>query len=54
VEQKFRLYAGGTLTDARIQEVIGAVNRLEAFASVRELMALLRASAPTRAMAAAE
>src|SRR5215469_2600745 len=48
VEQKFRLYAAGTLTDARIEEVIGVVNRLEAFASVRELMALLRASAPTR------
>jgi 2-methylcitrate dehydratase PrpD len=41
VEQKFRLYAAGLLPDARIEGVIDAVNRLEAFASVRELMALL-------------
>ena len=54
VEQKFRLYAGGLLPDARIEEVIDAVRRLEAFGSVRELMALLCASPQTRAMAAAE
>jgi 2-methylcitrate dehydratase PrpD len=54
VEQKFRLYAAGLLPDAGIEGVINAVNRLEAFGSVRELMALLRAAPQTRAMAAAE
>jgi aconitate decarboxylase len=54
VEQKFRLYAAGVLPDVRIEEVIDAVNRLESFDSVRELMALLRAAPRTRAMAAAE
>jgi 2-methylcitrate dehydratase PrpD len=58
VEQKFRLYATSVLPDARIEEVIeeviDAVNRLETFDSVRELMALLRAAPRTRAMAAAE
>jgi 2-methylcitrate dehydratase PrpD len=54
VEQKFRLYAAGLLPDARIGEVIDAVNRLEVFGSVRELMALLRAAPQARAMAAAE
>jgi hypothetical protein len=54
VEQKFRLYAAGLMPDAAIEQVIDAVNRLEAFGSVRELMALLRAAPPTRAMAAAE
>jgi 2-methylcitrate dehydratase PrpD len=54
VEQKFRLYARSVLPDARIEDLIDAVNRLEAFGSVRELMALLRAAPRTRAMAAAE
>ncbi len=54
VEEKFRLYAAGMLPPARIEEVIDAVNRLEAFGSVRALMALLRAAPRTRAMAAAE
>jgi 2-methylcitrate dehydratase PrpD len=54
VEQKFRLYAASVLPDARIEEVIAAVNRLESFDSVRELMALLRAAPRRRAMAAAE
>jgi hypothetical protein len=54
VEQKFRLYAAGLLPDARIEEVIGTVRRLETFGSVRELMVLLRAAPQTRAMAAAE
>ena len=54
VEQKFRLYAASVLPDARIKEVIDAVNRLETFDSARELMALLRAAPRTRAMAAAE
>jgi 2-methylcitrate dehydratase PrpD len=54
VEQKFRLYAASVLPDVRIEQVIDAVNRLESFDSVRELMALLRAAPRTRAMAAAE
>jgi 2-methylcitrate dehydratase PrpD len=54
VEQKFRLYAAGLLPDARIEEVVDAVNRLEVFGSVRELMALLRAAPQASAMAAAE
>jgi hypothetical protein len=54
VEQKFRLYAAGVLPDARIEKVIDMVNRLEAFGSLRELMALLRAARRTGAMAAAE
>jgi 2-methylcitrate dehydratase PrpD len=54
VEQKFRLYAAGLLPEPGIELVIDAVNRLEAFGSVRELMALLRTAPPTRAMAAAE
>jgi 2-methylcitrate dehydratase PrpD len=54
VEQKFRLYAADLLSQAHIEEAIDAVNRLEAFGSVRELMSLLRAGPRTRAMAAAE
>jgi len=54
VEQKFRLYAASVLPDARIEELVDAVNRLETFGSVRKLMALLRAAPQTRAMAAAE
>ncbi len=54
VEQKFRLCGANMLPDARIEDVIDAVNRLETFVSVRELMALLRAAPQTRAMAAAE
>ena len=56
IEQKLRTYAKGVLADAAISEVIGAVDRLEDFPSVRELMDLLRAPAPlaSRAMAAAE
>jgi 2-methylcitrate dehydratase PrpD len=56
VENKFRTYATGVLPDAHIADVVGAVDRIEDFGSIRELMALLR-SAPkvtTRAMAAAE
>jgi len=52
VEHKFRTYAAGTLPDARVADVIKAVNRLEDLGSVRELMNLLRP--PPRAMAAAE
>jgi 2-methylcitrate dehydratase PrpD len=54
VEQKFHLYAANALPDVRIKKVIDAVNRLETCDSARELMALLRASPRTRAMAAAE
>jgi 2-methylcitrate dehydratase PrpD len=52
IEQKFRTYAQGVLRDADIAEVIGAVDRLEDFGSIRRLMDLLRAE--PRAMAAAE
>jgi 2-methylcitrate dehydratase PrpD len=44
LEKKFRTYAKARLSDARIEEVIGAVSRLEELGSVRELMALLRKS----------
>jgi 2-methylcitrate dehydratase PrpD len=54
VEQKFQRYAAGLLPEAAIEKVIAAVNRLEDFGSVRQLMTLLRASPRTRAMAAAE
>jgi 2-methylcitrate dehydratase PrpD len=52
IEQKFRSYAAGVLPDAHIADVLGAIDRLEDFSSVRKLMGLLR-SIP-RAMAAAE
>ncbi len=52
IEQKFRTYGKGVLTDADIAEVIGAIGRLEDAGSVRALMALLRVRPP--AMAAAE
>ena len=54
VEQKFLHYAATVLPDARIDKVIDAVNRLEDFGSVRELMTLLRAAPRARAIAAAE
>ena len=54
IEQKFRRYAAGVLADAHIADVIAAVDRLEDYGSVRELMDLLRAAPPARAMAAAE
>jgi 2-methylcitrate dehydratase PrpD len=52
IEQKFRIYAKGTLPDGTIPEVIGAIDRLENLGSARKLMELL--SPPRRAMAAAE
>jgi 2-methylcitrate dehydratase PrpD len=52
IEQKFRTYAIGVMTDARAVEIVGAVDRLEDLGSVRRLMDLLRAA--PRAMAAAE
>jgi hypothetical protein len=42
------------LSQARIEEVIDAVGRLEDFGSVRKLMTLLRATPRARAIAAAE
>jgi 2-methylcitrate dehydratase PrpD len=42
IEDKFRTYAKGRLSEARIEEVIGAVVRLEHQASVRTLMDMLR------------
>ena len=54
VEQKFRTYAAGVLSESHIDEVVGAVARLETFGSVRQLMDLLRAPPRARAMAAAE
>jgi 2-methylcitrate dehydratase PrpD len=52
IEQKFRTYAEGLLPDAHIADVIGAVDRLDDFGSIRRLMDLLRIA--PRAMAAAE
>jgi 2-methylcitrate dehydratase PrpD len=52
IEQKFRTYAKGVLSDADAAEVIGAVDRLEDVGSAHTLMELL--SPPRRAMAAAE
>jgi len=55
VERKFRLYAEGVLPGANVARVIGAVDRLEEFGSVRQLMDLLRAAPPAaRAVVAAE
>jgi 2-methylcitrate dehydratase PrpD len=54
VEQKFRTYAADVLSEARIEEVIDAVGRLENFGAVRKLMTLLRTTPRARAIAAAE
>jgi 2-methylcitrate dehydratase PrpD len=48
IEGKFRTYAEGVLSDGHIGGVIDAVNRLEDFGSVRQLMDMLRV-APRRA-----
>jgi len=53
VEDKFRAYAPVRLTDARIEEVIAAVSRLESLASARKLMDLLRAGGKERLRASA-
>ena len=42
LEAKFRTYAKPRLSSARIEEVIGAVSRLEELGSVRSLMDMLR------------
>jgi 2-methylcitrate dehydratase PrpD len=52
IEQKFRTYAKGAMTDAQAADIIGAVDRLEDFGAIGRLLDLLRA-APV-AMAAAE
>jgi 2-methylcitrate dehydratase PrpD len=52
IEQKFRLYAAGVIPDANIAGVIGAIDRLEEFGSVRQLMTLLRGAARAHTMAA--
>jgi 2-methylcitrate dehydratase PrpD len=56
IEGKLRTYAKGALPDGQVADVIKAVDRLEDFGSVRQLMDLLRAPsrAAPRAMAAAE
>jgi 2-methylcitrate dehydratase PrpD len=54
IEQKFRSYADGVIPDAHIAQVLGAIDRLEDFGSVRKLMELLRAPPRAQAMAAAE
>jgi 2-methylcitrate dehydratase PrpD len=45
IEDKFRTYAKGIISDANAEEVIATVNRLEDLSSVRKLMDLLRGKA---------
>jgi 2-methylcitrate dehydratase PrpD len=57
IEQKFRTYAAGVLPDAAADAVVKAIDRLEDFGSVGELMALLKSGGPRASsgvMAAAE
>jgi 2-methylcitrate dehydratase PrpD len=54
VEEKFRLYAAGVIPEVNVARVIGAIDRLEDFGSVRQLMDWLRGRGGERAMAAAE
>ena len=42
IESKLRTYADGLLSSAHVDDVVGAVNRLEDLGSVRKLMDLLR------------
>jgi 2-methylcitrate dehydratase PrpD len=54
IEDKFRSYAQGVLSDAHADEVIAMVGRLEELSSVRKLMDALRRSAqPSRSERAA-
>ena len=53
IEAKFRSYAAGRLSQQHIEDVIGAVVRLEHQASVRTLMDMLRATPQSAAGAAA-
>ncbi len=47
IENKFRTYARGVVSDVTAEEVIAAVGRLEELASVRTLMDWLRGPAKT-------
>ena len=49
IEDKLRVYAKGLLPGSIIDEVIGAIARLEDLKSVRRLMDLLRAGDEMRA-----
>ena len=51
IETKFRLYAKGRISDARVDEVIAAVARLDQLESVSELTAMLRTGNERRARA---
>ena len=51
IEAKFRTYATGRLSSARIDEVIAAVSRLEELSSVSKLMDMLRSDGNVRARA---
>jgi 2-methylcitrate dehydratase PrpD len=51
IEAKFRTYAKGRLSSARIDEVIAAVSRLEELSSVAKLMDMLRADGNVRTRA---
>ena len=42
IENKFRTYAKGVMSDAHVEDAIASVNRLEDLASVRTLMDVLR------------
>jgi 2-methylcitrate dehydratase PrpD len=42
IEEKFRIYAKGRLAPASVEEVIGAVGKLEDYKSARRLMEILR------------
>jgi 2-methylcitrate dehydratase PrpD len=53
IEDKFRTYATLRLSDSRIEEIIGAVTRLEELGSVRKLMDMLRAGDERRLRASA-
>ena len=51
IEDKFRTYAKGVISDANAEKAIATVGRLEELGSVRELMDMLR-RAPRKAQAA--
>ncbi|HXR09483.1 MAG TPA: hypothetical protein VN792_01840, partial [Candidatus Acidoferrales bacterium] len=48
IENKFRAYARARLTDAHVEQVIGAVTQLEELGSTRKLMDMLRAGGERR------
>jgi 2-methylcitrate dehydratase PrpD len=54
IEGKLRTYAAGVLAASHVDELVGAVSRLEDLGSVRKLMDLLRASPRPARVAAAE